>query len=165
MKKLYIIRHAKSSWHFNISKDHDRPLNSRGRLQVLKMGKYLAKNVKPPDQIITSTASRAFYTALFIADAWKIEENKILLNDSFYNADIKILLDIIRNTDHSDILAICGHNPVLTALINKFHAKSINNLPTCGIMGFSFNIENWRSLNSADLLPDFYYTPRSIYGS
>jgi len=164
MKKLYIIRHAKSSWHFNFSKDHDRPLNSRGRLQVLKMGKYLAKNVKPPDQIITSTASRAFYTALFIADAWKIEENKILLNDSFYNADIKILLDIIRNTNHSDVLAICGHNPVLTLLINKFHAKSISNLPTCSIMGFSFNIESWGSLNSAHLLPDFFHTPRSING-
>ena len=51
MKTLYIFRHAKSSWNFNSFKDHDRPLGSRGRKQVIKMGKYLAKHVKPPNQI------------------------------------------------------------------------------------------------------------------
>ncbi len=162
MKKLYIMRHAKSSWNFNMSKDHDRPLGSKGRLQVMKMGKYLARYVEPPNKIITSPASRAFYTALFIADAWNIEENKLELNGSFYDANIEKLLNIIRNTNHPDILAICGHNPILTTLINRFHAKGIKNLPTCGIMGFSFDIENWSNLDSAHLLPDFYYTPRSV---
>ena len=162
MKTLYIIRHAKSSWHFNVLKDHDRPLGSRGRKQVLKMGKHLAKHVKPPDQIITSPASRAFYTALFLGDAWGIEENKLTLNDALYHANQQTLLDIIRSTGENDVLAIFGHNPGLTSLINCFHINGIDNLPTCGIMGFTLDIENWRDLNSARLTPKFYYTPRSI---
>lgn len=162
MKTLYIIRHAKSSWHFNELKDHDRPLGSRGLKQVLKMGKHLAKHVKPPDQIITSPASRAFYTALFVADAWGIDENKLTLNNALYHADQKTLLDTIRSTVETDVLAIFGHNPGLTSLINYFHINGINNLPTSGIMGFTFDIENWRDVNPARLIPKFYYTPRSI---
>ena len=162
MKTLYIVRHAKSSWHFNMLKDHDRPLGSRGRKQVLKMSKHLAKHVKPPNQIITSTASRAFYTALFVTDAWGIDENKLTLNDALYHADQRTLLDIIRGTGETDILAIFGHNPGLTSLINYFHINGIDNLPTCAIMGFTLDIKNWRDLNSARLRPKFYYTPRSI---
>ena len=162
MKTLYIIRHAKSSWHFNMLKDHDRPLGIKGRKQILKMKKYLAKHVKPPDQIITSTASRAFYTALFMADAWGIDENNLILNNAAYHADPQTLLDIIRGVNDPNILAIYGHNPGLTLLINSFHAKGIANLPTCGIMGFTFDIDNWRELNSAHLMPNFYYTPQSI---
>jgi phosphohistidine phosphatase len=126
------------------------------------MGKHLAKHVKPPDQIITSPASRAFYTALFVADAWCIDENKLTLNNALYHADQKTLLDIIRRTVETDVLAIFGHNPGLTSLINCFHINGINNLPTCGIIGFTLDIENWRDLNSARLTPKFYYTPRSI---
>tara|TARA_X000001036_G_scaffold237862_1_gene221904 strand:- start:8179 stop:8676 length:498 start_codon:yes stop_codon:yes gene_type:complete len=162
MKTLYIIRHAKSSWHFNMLKDCNRPLGRRGRKQVLKMSKYLVKHIKKPDQIIASPTSRAFYTALFMADAWDIDENNLILNDALYHADRQTLLNIIRGADHPNILAICGHNPGLTLLINSFHAKGIDNLPTCGIMGFTFDIENWRNLNSEHLMPNFYYTPRSI---
>ena len=162
MKTLYIFRHAKSSWNFNSFKDHDRPLGSRGRKQVIKMGKYLAKHVKPPNQIISSPASRAFYTALFMADQWDIEENNLTLNDALYHADRQTLLETIRRTGQADVLAIFGHNPGLTSLINCFHINGINNLPTCGIIGFTLDIENWRDLNSARLTPKFYYTPRSI---
>ena len=159
MKTLYIVRHAKSSWHFNALEDHDRPLGRKGRKQVIKMGKYLSKHINQPDKIITSPASRAFYTALFMLDAWGMDENSLILSDSVYHADRQTLLNIIRSADNPDILAICGHNPGLTSLINNFHAKGIDNLSTCGIMGFTFDIESWRDLNSEHLIPNFFYTP------
>ena len=43
MKKLFLIRHAKSSWEdFNLD-DFDRPLNNRGEKDAPFMGKLLKK--------------------------------------------------------------------------------------------------------------------------
>ena len=41
MKKLYIIRHAKSSWDNPEMDDLDRPLNKRGKRDAPQMGKRL----------------------------------------------------------------------------------------------------------------------------
>lgn len=43
MKKLFIIRHAKSDWSNEALDDYDRPLNERGKKNAPFMGKLLAK--------------------------------------------------------------------------------------------------------------------------
>ena len=43
MKKLVIIRHAKSSWDDPFLNDHDRPLAERGLKDAPKMAKRLKK--------------------------------------------------------------------------------------------------------------------------
>ena len=79
MKTLYLIRHAKSSWAFDLS-DHERPLGKRGRKDVIKMGQHLAEHQPKPEVLISSTASRAFYTALHICDQMGIDERQIRLD-------------------------------------------------------------------------------------
>ena len=41
MKKIYLIRHAKSSWKDETLSDFERPLNGRGKRDVVFMGKRL----------------------------------------------------------------------------------------------------------------------------
>ena len=41
MKKLYLVRHAKSSWENNNLKDIERPLNKRGEKDAPLMGQLM----------------------------------------------------------------------------------------------------------------------------
>ena len=66
MKKLCIIRHAKSSWKDFLLDDFDRPLNKRGKLNAPFMGSRLKKRNILPDIIVSSPALRAKTTKSFI---------------------------------------------------------------------------------------------------
>ena len=77
-KKLYIIRHAKSSWSDMSLDDFDRPLNKRGKANAPVMGtRFKNKGVKP-DIIISSPAKRAISTAKIIAKKVKYVDEIIL---------------------------------------------------------------------------------------
>ena len=161
MRTLYIIRHAKSSWTYKHLDDYDRPLGVRGRNDVLRMAKFLSKEISAPEKIVSSPASRAFYTALFLADAWGVQEELVELEAGLYHADEEEIIDIIMGQS-AEILAITGHNPGFTDIVNELTNTSLSNLPTCGIFGISFDIDDWTELEIGKGKQLFYYTPKSI---
>ncbi|MFM7854987.1 MAG: SixA phosphatase family protein, partial [Flammeovirgaceae bacterium] len=59
MKKLYIIRHAKSSWDEPDLADFERPLSDRGKRDAPRMAKRLKEKRLTPDAVLTSPARRA----------------------------------------------------------------------------------------------------------
>ncbi|MGA9597997.1 MAG: histidine phosphatase family protein, partial [Acidimicrobiia bacterium] len=75
MKRLMILRHAKSDWNSGADSDHTRPLNRRGTEAAMTMGRVLSRIGEVPDIIYTSSATRARETALLAADAggWDVE--------------------------------------------------------------------------------------------
>ena len=68
MKRLTILRHAKSSWKDTSLRDRDRPLNKRGERDAPKMGKRIDAAGIRPSLIVSSPAVRAWTTAKIIAD-------------------------------------------------------------------------------------------------
>ena len=58
MRRLMLLRHAKSDWTAPGARDHDRPLSPRGREAAPKMGAYMARHALVPDLIVASTAAR-----------------------------------------------------------------------------------------------------------
>lgn len=163
MKTLYLIRHAKSSWAFDLP-DHDRPLGKRGRKDVIKMGGYLAENQTKPEIVISSTASRAFYTALHICDQLGIDEGHIRLEKKLFHAGSQEILEIIRSAPSCDRLAIVGHNPGFTDVANRIANTNIENVPTCGAVGISFSINSWSAVNFGSGEKLFFYFPKGICG-
>ncbi len=161
MKTLFLIRHAKSSWSFNLP-DHDRPLGKRGRRDVLKMGKYLSTNQEAPEVFISSTASRAFYTALHICDQFHVDEGNIQLDKRLFHAGSNEILEVIRSASNCDRLSIFGHNPGFTDCANRLANISIDNIPTCGVVGISFDINEWRDVEFGKGKQEFFYTPKGI---
>lgn len=161
MKILYLVRHAKSSWSFDLP-DHDRPLGKRGRKDVFKMGNYLAKNQPKPEILISSTASRAFYTALFLCDQMKIDEGKIRLTKDLFHAGVFETISVIQKAPTCDTLAIFGHNPGFTSTANALANPKIENIPTCGIVGISFDINKWSDINEGSGKQLFFYYPKGI---
>ena len=161
MKTLYIVRHAKSSWAFDLP-DHDRPLGKRGRKDVMKMGAYWGEHQPKPEVLISSTASRAFYTALHLCDQMKIDEGKIKLSKDLYHAGVFETISIIQKAPGCDHLAIFGHNPGFTSVANALANTQIENIPTCGIVGIEFNIETWSQLSEGIGKQRFFYYPKGI---
>jgi len=161
MKTLYLIRHAKSSWSFDLQ-DHDRPLGKRGRKDVIKMGKHLAAHQAPPEVFISSTASRAFYTALHICDQLDVDEGNIRLDKNLYHAGAQEILEVVRKTPNCERLAIFGHNPGFTSAANAFANLNFDNVPTCGIVGINFQVKYWKDVQFGQGLLSFFYFPKEI---
>ena len=148
MKKLYLIRHAKSSWDDLSLTDFERPLNKRGLKDAPKMGKILKKALLDPDCIVTSPARRAQETAEIIADKIGFPIKKIILEKNIYDAAAHALFEITTDLeDACDTAVLIGHNPGMTTLANFLSDAKIDNMPTCGVFVLEFDVKSWRKVN------------------
>ncbi|MBI1937777.1 MAG: phosphohistidine phosphatase SixA [Ignavibacteriales bacterium] len=147
MKKLYLVRHAKSSWDNPDFSDFDRPLNKRGKHDAPFMGKLLKKENVKPDLIYSSPAVRAITTAQIFADELDYPKKKIVESISIYESGIKELEEIVQkiSEEHKSVL-IFGHNPALTSFANHLGNKFIDNVPTCAVVGIEFDVKNWKQV-------------------
>ena len=158
MKKLTLIRHAKSSWKYPDLDDYDRPLNKRGRKDAPAMGQRLLLRGFRPDGIISSPALRALRTIEAIAAAIDFPFSNLQIDPLIYGADDLALINLIRQTSPDlEWLAITGHNPETTSLTRRLSGKAIDNVPTCGVVEMHFDIESWTSIGTDDVSPDFFY--------
>lgn len=160
MKKLVIIRHAKSSWDEPFLNDHERPLADRGLRDAPKMGNRLKKADIFPDAIISSNAERAKATALITAEQVKFPTHKIRFTPNLYHASAATILSEIKKTDNSvKTLFVFGHNPGQNDLIWKLGGE-IDNLPTSGQFGFKFDVDNWSDIDSKNAKVWFFDYPK-----
>ena len=137
MKKLILLRHAKSSWKDLSINDFNRPLNKRGNRDVPIMAdKFLNRNIKL-DLIISSSAKRTLDTATIFSEVLGYTAD-ILLKDELYEASSYEILKCINQIDdiYCNVLIVC-HNPGITNLTNYLSDFLIPNIPTTGIVGFS----------------------------
>lgn len=149
MKKVYVIRHAKSSWDEPWSNDHDRTLAARGLRDAPKMGKRLKSERIYPSKILSSTALRARQTAELIAKELKFPIHEIEFNKGLYHASAQTYLHFIQDQeDQINCLFLIGHNPGMNDLIHLL-GVDLDNLPTAGICGFQSKENHW-----ADFKPE-----------
>jgi phosphohistidine phosphatase len=156
MKRLTLVRHAKSSWKDLSLPDADRPLNKRGTRNAPDMGRRFAQHF--PDgryHIVTSPARRARTTARLFAEAAGYPVADILVDDRVYLADVTVLLEVARGLDDAwDHVVLVGHNPGFTDFINSATKHFIENLPTCGVAVLQYNIDHWAELGRTPAILD-----------
>jgi phosphohistidine phosphatase len=161
VKRLYLIRHAKSSWKDPDLADFERPLNRRGKKDAPFMGKRLKKYGVKPDLIISSPAKRALKSATIIANEIDFPTKKIITDMTVYQADVPNLLDLIQNIDDSNSqVMLIGHNPDLTSLANYLSNYAISNIPTCGIFCIDFEISSWKNVAAGKGIFKFFDYPK-----
>jgi len=160
MKKLFIIRHAKSSWKDSSLDDFERPLNKRGRLNAPFMGSKLKEKNVVPDIIISSPAKRAKSTAEIIAKQVKYSK-EILYKKDIYEVGESAIKKILKKLDNKiSTLFIFGHNPDLEILVENYVSFD-ENIPTCGIVEIEFDCKRWRDISSKNAkLISFDYPKR-----
>jgi phosphohistidine phosphatase len=162
MKTLFIIRHAKSSWDHPGMSDFDRPLNERGKRDAPRMGKRLKEKDIHPNLILSSPAKRAYSTSKRIAGVLGYPLENIKTDRSLYHADEDDILYAIRHVnDKHNSVVMFGHNPGLTDFVNALGRDGenfIDNIPTCGIVAFKFDVPSWKDVgfgNGSFLFFDF----------
>ena len=145
MKRLTLVRHAKSSWKDANLPDHDRPLNERGKQDAPTMGTRLAARKERPSLILTSTAVRARVTARLLADALSYPREFLQSDRTLYHADPGAILDIIAQQDDefTHILTV-GHNPGVTDLAQQLvPGFNVAELPTSALVTIALPISRW----------------------
>jgi phosphohistidine phosphatase len=108
-KRLFLLRHAKSSWDDPGLDDHERPLAPRGQRAVKMVGDHLRANDIRPAQVLCSSARRTRETLDGVAPG-----GETLIEPELYHADAKQLLERLRQvSDDVGSVMIIGHNPAL----------------------------------------------------
>jgi len=147
LKRLYLIRHAKSSWKDSGLMDFDRPLNNRGKKDAPFMGKRLKKYSVKPDSLISSPAKRALKTAKIVASEIDFPKEKIVTDKLIYEGSVNDLFNLIHDLDNSfENVMLFGHNPDFTSLANYLSTYPVSNIPTCGIFCVDFNAKLWSEI-------------------
>jgi phosphohistidine phosphatase len=164
-RKLVLIRHAKSDWANPLQGDFDRPLNERGNRDAPVMGERLKNLHTIPDLIIASPAKRAASTARLIAKETGYDAGNILWVDKLYHCLPHIFEDVLIETgiaDNIKTVFIVAHNPGITGFINDTLPRfSLDNLPTCGLVGIKFDAEHWSDYPAAPHSLLFYDYPKN----
>jgi len=147
MKTLYIIRHAKSSWEFDLQ-DHKRPLNNRGLRDADLVGKNLKTRIKSVDKVLSSDAERAKTTAKIILDNLDLNDDVFSLESKLYDFNGHQVIEVIKSCKEDvNTLMIFGHNHAFTSIVNLYGSEVIDNLPTAGVVGIQFDVNSWKDIS------------------
>lgn len=162
MKKLLLIRHAKSSWDDASIDDVDRPLNGRGKKNAPEMAQRLVKKDIIPDLLVSSHALRALETARIFAKEFNLGKNDILIRKELYMADPGAFEQVIQSIpDEYNTIALFSHNPGITEFANSITKARIDNMPTASIFAVKINTDSWRTLKDGDIDFWFFDYPKS----
>lgn len=162
MKTLYLMRHAKSSWGFEMLNDQQRPLNDRGRDDAPLMGQALAGREVKLDLMVSSPAVRALSTAALVAEALGHPPEQLRVLDAIYEADVDTLLAVVHELpDTAASVLLVGHNNTLTDFANLLSPSSIPLMPTSSIVCLRFATEQWAEVARTNAEYYFFDKPKN----
>lgn len=150
MKHLYLVRHAKSSWKYDVS-DYKRPLKKRGFEDAHLVSNHLKNIITLPELVISSDANRALTTANIFTGNLGLKEDDIKLDHELYDFSGQGLTNVIKNCDDSiNTLMVFGHNHAMTYFVNTYGNKPIGNVPTSGFTHIEIDIKSWNDLTEGN---------------
>ena len=154
MKKLYVLRHAKSLSDNESMNDHARPISDHGRENAERIGEYLKEQNIHPDLVLCSTALRARMTLEQVQKGMGASLN-VAYSDKLYLAPAGEMFSQAQAIDdrYSSALMV-GHNPGMhqfcLLLTGRGDARSRKTLelkfPTCALAEFELDVASWREI-------------------
>ena len=151
MKKLILIRHAKSSWKHNVT-DLERPLSNRGYNDANLMSGILNNFSIDIDAIFSSNSKRTLDTAeIFLKNLTNCKDIKIIINPDLYDFyGDKVELFIKKLNNKLNTVMIFTHNNSCNNLFFKYGEIVSTHVPTSGILIFEFDVSLWSSIKSGN---------------
>jgi len=160
-RKLYIIRHGKSSWEHEGLDDIDRPLAERGIRNAGEMAERLLADGQVPRLIFSSPANRALNTALIMSKYWKMDPSALQIHDSLYLAYLSEIEQVVASAPAElRSLAIFGHNPSFTSYANLFLDLPLDNLPTAGVVIVTLESDSWGGIGRKHVKESYVDYPK-----
>ena len=158
MKRLTLLRHAKSDWDDPVERDFDRPLNRRGEKAALLIGQYARNRKMQFDFLVASPAVRVVQTLDTFLEGYG-QPLDPHWDRRIYLASVATLLDVLRDLpDTASNVILAGHNPGLEELILELvpdnNASPLRGdvevkFPTASIAVLDLDVDAW-----ADVAPN-----------
>lgn len=160
MKRLILMRHAKSDWSLD-QEDHDRPLNPRGRKSAQVLGRWLRLQQLVPDQVFCSTALRTRQTL----DGLGVSGD-VTFDPALYLADPGAILDTICGAQ-GDVILLLGHNPGVAMLAEGLVAQApdhprFHDYPTGATLVVDFDAGSWQAIKTGTGRTLDFVIPREL---
>ena len=147
MKRLYVLRHAKSSWADPDLADFDRPLNERGLQTAPFMGSVMQKNGYIPEVIFSSSATRARQTAELAVKGGQLK-TEIRFDDQIYEASPQSLRLVTSEISEEFASAmVVGHNPGIEGFI-RFLTNNLEPMPTAALAVIDLDVTSWDEISA-----------------
>jgi phosphohistidine phosphatase len=171
MKKLTLLRHAKSGWDDPVARDFDRPLNKRGERAAKVIGSWMKREGLAFDHIIASPAVRVIDTLDQVVlgfgplgePTW---ERRV------YLASSATLMDVLRELEPEyDSVLMVGHNPGLEDLIldivpdvkgDTLRDSVYEKYPTAAVAEMEIAITDWTEIDRGKGKLTRYVRPRDL---
>jgi phosphohistidine phosphatase len=169
MRRLMLLRHAKTERAAPGERDRDRKLMKRGLADAPAIGAYMAHHGFLPDFALVSPAKRAQETWALVAAALA-KAPRMITEERIYNASPETLIGAIAETRKAHTLAVVGHNPGLHNLALQLIAagdvdmrKELNEkLPTSGLVVIDLPVDDWALLHPQAGRLERFVSPRLI---
>jgi phosphohistidine phosphatase len=165
--RIWLLRHAKSSWSDEGLPDEGRPLAPRGERAADRMRDYLAASGIGPELVLCSSALRARQTLARLLPAVGTELD-IRIEPALYTFDADVLLErLSRIPSDVDSVLLVGHNPAMQDLAMRLagHGDALPELekkyPTAGLAEIAFVEGGWNGLAGRGELVRFI-VPRDL---
>lgn len=112
-KRLFVLRHAKSSWENPGLEDHARPLASRGQQACVVMAEHVRATGIAPGLVLCSSARRTRETLEGVDPP-----GERVIEDELYSASAQDVLDRLHRVPESvGSVMLIGHNPTSQMLV------------------------------------------------
>jgi phosphohistidine phosphatase len=174
MRRLMLLRHAKTERAAPSGRDRDRKLMKRGRNDAPVIGTYMAHHGLVPDLALISPSARTQETWALVAPCFG-KAPRAETDYRIYNASTSKLAEIVAETRAAkgrDIktLLLIGHNPGFHELAVQLVAsgdvdlreKLNEGLPTSGLVVIDLPLDDWALLHPHAGRLERFVTPRLL---
>jgi phosphohistidine phosphatase len=167
MRRLHLLRHAKSSWDDQSLRDRDRPLAPRGRKATTRIARWARKHDVRPQLVVSSSALRARETVLGVLPG--LGEPDVWTEVALYGAGAETLLARVRALpDEAEEAMLVGHNPGLAGLVlllaepGDLRDRADAKFPTGALATLDADIESWSELEPGGARLAEFVVPREL---
>lgn len=117
-RRLFVLRHAKSSWNHSGTTDHDRPLSGRGREALPRLRRALEERAPTIDVVLCSSAVRTVATLDGVRPALP-DHAQVTIDEQLYGAGGQTWFERCQQVgDDVEGVLLIGHNPGLERLVH-----------------------------------------------
>lgn len=170
MRRLMLLRHAKSDWSSAGQRDHERELAPRGRKAAPLMGRYMAEHDMIPDHAIVSTAARTRETWRLVAQMLPRKPSTDFEDRIYEASPHDILSAIARAPASAQSLIVVGHNPGFHDTANllvdsgdkRMRSTLSEKFPTAALAVIDLDIDGWAAIRPGAGRLERFVTPRAI---
>ena len=121
VRRLIVMRHAKSSWKDPNLDDHERPLNKRGRRDAPMVADAIFERGWIPELILVSSSKRTLQTLEGMSH--RMGKTPFEVRSGIYHATVIDLMKELEDMLDNGTTMIIGHNPGSEILVNHLSGE------------------------------------------